>query len=609
MVQPSATGIEPVKEVGLAQSAVMQGRSHENGRHAGFPQRGQFRASRKPPAHAHLNARASLDEAKDEGGSTDALAGPHAGRVEEQEAPGAGVHRRVDQVQRVGRPPRRAGREDRTAGPEVEAENDRARRGVPAEVVEQGGAGQGLGGRDDRPGPGRNEVREPGKVSEPGIDPDVKTEVRGRAEKQDVGWPAFDRIQVGDVQVVEAEGVAEVDRQADWVGPRSENAPDRPVFAATAAPGVDGLAGPQVDDGDDAKAQKAGSPPVRPCKVLVHEWVTGGGLAGRELPESWAVEGRAMRQAVAADFQCVPGVDVVVTTEARFPQVDPPWRSAPVAAGREESVLSRLSRSCDYTVLIAPETGGVLESRAALIERSGGKSLGSTPEAIALAADKWRLAEHFARHGVASPRTEQVGDATNFPPDLPYPIVVKPNDGAGALHTYYLDGPGDDPFDRPLPGGMIAQPYCPGEPLSATFLVGPSGSIRLVGVGWQRLDVRSGAVHYRGGRLPAPPDFARGAPLAAVRAIPGLRGVVGVDFVRDVSTGTTTVIEVNPRPTTSYVGLTRGLPRGAIARAWLALFLGPATADDLRGMIVPDLRPEILFAADGEISEPDRGGR
>ena len=60
--------------------------------------------------------------------------------------------------------------------------------------------------------------------------------------------------------------------------------------------------------------------------------------------------------------------------------------------------------------------------------------------------------------------------------------------------------------------------------MSATFLVGPSGAVRLVGVGWQRIEVRNGAFTYRGGRLPAPAAYALGEPLAAVRSVDGIAG-------------------------------------------------------------------------------------
>ena len=40
--------------------------------------------------------------------------------------------------------------------------------------------------------------------------------------------------------------------------------------------------------------------------VLVHEWVTGGGMAGMALPASWEREGSAMRRAIAREFAALP---------------------------------------------------------------------------------------------------------------------------------------------------------------------------------------------------------------------------------------------------------------------------------------------------------------
>ena len=63
------------------------------------------------------------------------------------------------------------------------------------------------------------------------------------------------------------------------------------------------------------------------------------------------------------------------------------------------------------------------------------------------------------------------------------------------------------------------------------------------------------------------------APLrAAVESIPGLRGFVGVDFIWDEGRRRATVLEINPRPTTSIVGLTRILPPGRLASAWIGAF-------------------------------------
>src|SRR6516164_8729248 len=117
-------------------------------------------------------------------------------------------------------------------------------------------------------------------------------------------------------------------------------------------------------------------------QILVHEWVTGGGLAGAELPGSLAIEGRAMRLALAAEFRSVPGVEVLVTLDERFADEAHLGPSVLVGRGQESGTLERLATECDYTILIAPETDGVLQELAERIERAGARSFGSSTGAI-----------------------------------------------------------------------------------------------------------------------------------------------------------------------------------------------------------------------------------
>src|ERR1700728_4806853 len=118
---------------------------------------------------------------------------------------------------------------------------------------------------------------------------------------------------------------------------------------------------------------------------LIHEWVTGGGLAGKALPASWAAEGRAMRRAIAADFACLPcgPIRVIVTSDSRLPDDPGPWT---IAAGDDPARVRELARDADFTVLIAPETSGILASATRDLEHSGARILGSTAAAVELAA-------------------------------------------------------------------------------------------------------------------------------------------------------------------------------------------------------------------------------
>jgi predicted ATP-grasp superfamily ATP-dependent carboligase len=85
-----------------------------------------------------------------------------------------------------------------------------------------------------------------------------------------------------------------------------------------------------------------------------------------------------------------------------------------------------------------------------------------------------------------------------------------------------------------------------------------------------------GRFKYRGGELPIPHELARRAVVLSQRAVdcvPGLLGYVGVDIVLGETAEGDRAIEINPRLTTSYVGL-RTLADFNIAEAMIAVAEG-----------------------------------
>ncbi|WP_435009605.1 ATP-grasp domain-containing protein [Tundrisphaera lichenicola] len=347
-------------------------------------------------------------------------------------------------------------------------------------------------------------------------------------------------------------------------------------------------------------------PNGHPSMVLIFEYVTGGGLAGRDLPESWASEGTAMRLALARDFAAVPGVQVVMPLDARLSTPGGPGVYTWPIRDPGELSFESIAAEADYTVLIAPETDGILAGLARAIERAGGKSLGSSPSAIDLVGDKARLAQHFASREVPSPPTRTLGPGEReLPADWTGPIVVKPTMGAGSVDTFVVR-------DRQCPtwanrdGTAIIQPYLPGEPMSASFLVDLGGRPTLLAIGRQRIAVdEEGRISYQGGIIPERRGRCPEAVEAAITSVandlesPSLRGFVGVDFLLD-GEGHAVILEINPRPTTSYVGLTQLLPPGTIAGAWLdAVSTGLAETDWPDRLRKAHEHPPIRFEADG----------
>lgn len=288
--------------------------------------------------------------------------------------------------------------------------------------------------------------------------------------------------------------------------------------------------------------------------VFVYEFccaVGAGGSLGRE--------GRAMRDAVADDFRRLPGV--TVTTLDNAGEAEP------------HHFLS-LATEADATLVIAPETDDLLADRCQWVRSLGRDCLNSDATAFTVTADKLELCGVWMEARV---RTPFAAGARHTPP---YPPAVwKPRFGAGSTATMLLrtrddqerfwqmvDSDWDD-----FPTELIVQEYVPGRAASVAFLIGPSQTVPLVPT-FQRLS-DDGRFRYLGGELPIPPDLAERAVVLgrrAVECVPGLRGYVGVDLVLgDSADGSQDyAIEINPRLTTSYVGL-RALAETNLAGAML----------------------------------------
>jgi predicted ATP-grasp superfamily ATP-dependent carboligase len=209
---------------------------------------------------------------------------------------------------------------------------------------------------------------------------------------------------------------------------------------------------------------------------------------------------------------------------------------------------------CDAVWPIAPEQAGCLERISQQVVEAGRTLLNSRPDAVRVTASKLRTSQTLAGAGVpVVPTWERAADVAA---DIAA-IVSKPDDGAGCMDCHVLRDTTNGMRDT-LPGHVL-QPFIEGEALSLSLLC-CDGSARLLSVNRQHVCEARGALQFSGVTVNALPDVdGRFADLAArvAEAIPGLWGHVGVDLVRGASA--LTVIEVNPRLTTSCAGLHEAL--------------------------------------------------
>jgi predicted ATP-grasp superfamily ATP-dependent carboligase len=313
-------------------------------------------------------------------------------------------------------------------------------------------------------------------------------------------------------------------------------------------------------------------------RVFVYEHLCGGGMTAA--PASLRAEGRAMLAAVVQDFAHVDGVEVLTLLDEKgdFPgRPETLCRRAP--AGEEAVIFRELARWADFTLVIAPELDDTLGTRCDWVLEAAGRLLGPGPEVARLAADKWQLAQLLQERRVPVPRTFRM--ESSLPPDE-YPLVLKPRHGAGSQATFLVGHPAELALAslqariEVCRDDLLLQSFIPGRPASVALLIGTADRLPLAPA--QQHVSADGRFRYQGGILPLPANLAqRAVDLSnrAVAAIPGLFGYVGVDLVLGAAADGSQdrVIEVNPRLTTSYVGL-RQLTETNLAGALLRLAIG-----------------------------------
>ncbi len=338
--------------------------------------------------------------------------------------------------------------------------------------------------------------------------------------------------------------------------------------------------------------------------VFLYEWSTGGGLVEEPgpLPASLLAEGAAMLTALAGDLLAIEGTRVSLLRDLRLDDLGPAGCEIceihSSAHQREE--IERLAAEADHTLVIAPEFDDLLRSGLGLVRNAGGRAIAASDDFVSLASDKHRTALRLAEAGVRVPSAKLLpADEEKLPADSVYPAVLKPVCGAGSQHTLLVAGPHDEPPPYPWPRRL--ERYCPGTAVSVAFLCGPSHRVSLPACR-QHL-TSDGRFGYLGGSLVLETELAdRASRLAtlAMEALPPALGFVGVDMVlgKTADGSEDYVIEVNPRLTTSYVGL----------RAATDDNLATAILDNAAGIVSrPCFRYEPLeFDADGAVRQSIR---
>lgn len=326
-------------------------------------------------------------------------------------------------------------------------------------------------------------------------------------------------------------------------------------------------------------------------------------MGDRPLPSTLVREGAAMLRAVVGDFVAL-GAKVVTLRDARLEARLPTGVESIVAGGRFLDAFDACLATGDAALVIAPETGGVLTELTERVEAAGLLNLGSSSAAVSVAGDKLATLQRAAAAGVLVPPTWSVAEPAEVRA-LGLPVVLKPRDGAGAVGLRLVQDPARldgcwAAASAESAAGVLAQRYVRGHHASVS-LVCAEGEPSALSLNGQTIE-EGESFEYQGGVVPLEhPAPARALDVAvrAARAIPGLRGYVGVDLVLGDEP---VLMEINPRLTTAYVGL-----RAAVDQNLAGLLVAAAEG---RRVAPPPLVRRIRFTAAGDVaSAPLAPGR
>jgi len=324
-------------------------------------------------------------------------------------------------------------------------------------------------------------------------------------------------------------------------------------------------------------------------RLLIYEHLCGGGCIGQTLQPGVLCEGYAMLRALISDFKLL-GCSVTTFIDSRILEFNPPLQAdeiIPISIQDDlYGLLRKFCRSVDAVYVIAPESDGTLGKLVKDVEEFGGSSLNCQPEAINACSNKMNVYERLKRFGIPIPETLLVNVQEDFKRikslagELGFPLIFKPMVGAGSSGLSIVKSEEQINLairkirEASTEEFFLIQEFVKGLPASVSLISdGENASPLTLNAQLVKLSPPTHSSSYEGGIVPLYHQQEKEAVQAAqatVKCFRGVRGYVGVDMI--LTSNGPVVIEVNPRLTTSYVGLRKVLnlnPASAILNSAL----------------------------------------
>jgi predicted ATP-grasp superfamily ATP-dependent carboligase len=309
-------------------------------------------------------------------------------------------------------------------------------------------------------------------------------------------------------------------------------------------------------------------------RLFICEFITGGGLQDKELPEVLVREGNMMLEAVLTDLLQTGITDIITTRDDRLDALSLPVQQIAID-GDIYSCWQSCMDDADAVLIIAPESEHILFNLTLMAEQSDCYLLGSSSGSVQTSSSKLKTANLLLKNNISCIETSALEGKSVYESQNGW--VIKPDDGIGAEDCYFCTD--RDELDKLISSinieNFVIQEYVSGTPASLSMIC-YQGKAKLLACNKQIFSFDPDSPTAKGelkgivvnGMLEQWGPFNTIAQNIA-RADTGLWGYIGVDLI--VTEAGAVVVEINPRLTTSYAGLRQSLslnPAELILSIW-----------------------------------------
>jgi predicted ATP-grasp superfamily ATP-dependent carboligase len=315
--------------------------------------------------------------------------------------------------------------------------------------------------------------------------------------------------------------------------------------------------------------------------VFIFEFVSGGGFNQVDIPSSLFCEGFGMLRSIIADFKALD-FNIITTLDYRIYFLSNLLEVNTIhkveAKDNYLTIFKNQVRNCKYIFIIAPESSNILYKLTEIAKNYDKTILSIDLEGIKLGTSKILTYSFFKNYKLSTPKTYLI-PLKNKKLDLEFiiqkfkelkrPIIIKPEDGVGAESIYYFGSENqireffyglDNSFEYCR--AYILQEFIDGRDLSISLIGNSSylnSQITFLSVNSQDVEITNLKTksEYFGGYTPVEDQEEILNYLSKILNKIDLSkfiGYYGIDFIQKKNK-TVHFLEINPRLTTSYIGL------------------------------------------------------